>query len=227
MDVQAVLLSPSLNASALYYKTKLTVHNFTLYDLRSHDVKCYVWHEGEAGLSASEFASCVADYLTVHAHEYDTAILYSDGCMYQNRNVVMANTLLSIFKRHGKVIQQKFLEHGNTQMEVDSAHLLIERKTKIVNIYVPADHVNIMKTARNPPYDVKYLGHNFFKDYSDIGLYTVKYLGDNFFKDYSDIGLYKSLIPGSKVGDLKVTDLRCLKYLPNGDIMYKVNVEWS
>ena len=210
MDVQAVLLSPSLNASALYYKTKLTVHNFTMYDLRSHDVKCYVWHEGEAGLSASEFASCVADYLTVHAHEYDTAILYSDGCTYQNRNVVMANTLLSLSKRHGKVIQQKFLERGHTQMEVDSAHSLIERKTKNVNIYVPADYVNIMKTARNPPYDVKYLEHNFFKDYSDIGP-------------------YKSLRPGSKVGDPKVTDLRCLKYLPNGDIMYKVNYqdEWQ
>ena len=94
-------------------------------------------------------------------------------------------------------------------MEVDSAHSLIERKTKNVKTYnVPADYVNIMKTARNPPYDVTYLGHNFFKDYSDIGP-------------------YESLIPRSKVGDLKVTDLRCLKYLPNSDIMYKVNVEWS
>ena len=114
MDVQAVLLSPSLNASALYYKTKLTVHNFTLYDLRSQNVKCYVWHEGEAGLSASEFASCVADYMTVHAHKYDTTISYGDGFTYQNRNVVMANTLLSHSKRHGKVIQQKFLERGHT-----------------------------------------------------------------------------------------------------------------
>lgn len=33
MDLQRVLLSPSLQASALYYKTKLTVHNFTVYDL--------------------------------------------------------------------------------------------------------------------------------------------------------------------------------------------------
>ena len=34
MDLQAVLLSPCLKASALYYKTKLAVHNFTVYDLK-------------------------------------------------------------------------------------------------------------------------------------------------------------------------------------------------
>ena len=42
MDVQAVLLSPSLKASALYYKTKLAVHNFTIFNLANSHVTCYV-----------------------------------------------------------------------------------------------------------------------------------------------------------------------------------------
>lgn len=32
MDVQRVLLVPSMTASSLYYKTKLVTHNFTLLD---------------------------------------------------------------------------------------------------------------------------------------------------------------------------------------------------
>ena len=37
MDLQAVLLSPKLNTSALYYQTKLAVHNFTMFDLATAD----------------------------------------------------------------------------------------------------------------------------------------------------------------------------------------------
>jgi len=33
MDLEAVMLRPLLKASALYYKTKLAVHNFTVFSL--------------------------------------------------------------------------------------------------------------------------------------------------------------------------------------------------
>lgn len=39
MDLQAVLLAPTLQASALYYKQKLAVHNFVIYDLATHDTQ--------------------------------------------------------------------------------------------------------------------------------------------------------------------------------------------
>lgn len=87
MDLQAVLLAPRLLASALYYKTKLCVRNFTLYDVVTRDVTCYVWHEGEGGVTTNEFASCVVDYLNEHL-QYDTFVIYSDGCTYRNRNAV-------------------------------------------------------------------------------------------------------------------------------------------
>lgn len=53
MDLQGLLLCPKLQASALYYKAKLRVHNFTIFDMISHDATNYLWHEDEAGLSAS------------------------------------------------------------------------------------------------------------------------------------------------------------------------------
>jgi len=34
MDLQSVLLCPKSNVSSLYYKTKLIVHNFTIYDIK-------------------------------------------------------------------------------------------------------------------------------------------------------------------------------------------------
>ena len=59
MDLHGLLLCPKIQASSLYFKTKLCVHNFTMYDMTSHDASNYLWHEGEAGLSANEFASCI------------------------------------------------------------------------------------------------------------------------------------------------------------------------
>ena len=81
VDVEAVLL---------YYKTKLACHNYTVYDLSSHRVTCYFWHEGEAGLDADTFASCLVDYLANDARCQSASqiIVYSDGCTSQNRNAV-------------------------------------------------------------------------------------------------------------------------------------------
>ncbi|GFO15474.1 formation of crista junctions protein 1 [Plakobranchus ocellatus] len=81
VDVQRVLLAPSLKASALYYKTKLQLHNYTIHvlDMGSIDVERFLWNEAEGGLNATEFASCLVSYLKEHAYTFDTAIVYSDG----------------------------------------------------------------------------------------------------------------------------------------------------
>ena len=113
MDLQAVLLSPRLMASALYYKTKLCVHNFTMYNLVTRDVTCYVWHEGEGGLTANEFASCILDYMSDHPH-YDKYVLYSDSCTYQNRNAILSNALNDFARQTGKTVEQTRAPGGLT-----------------------------------------------------------------------------------------------------------------
>ena len=129
MDLQSVLLCPRLNASALYYKTKLCVHNFTVYDLLGKHCVCYVWNECEGGLTGNEFASCVVDFLTsdLSSNEY---VVYSYGCGYQNRNATLASALSYFSEKFGKTITQNILEKGHTQMEVGSVHSTIERKLK-------------------------------------------------------------------------------------------------
>jgi len=205
MDVQAVQLVPYLKASALYFKQKLACHNFTLYNLANNEVICYVWHEGEAELNANVYTSCIIHFLEheIDIHQGDP-ILYSDGCASQNRNVTLSNALRCMAMEKGITITQKYLEKGHTQMECDSAHAVIERRKKNREMYTPAHYVQVIREARiQKPYKVHYIDHNFCKNYSDL-----KYLS--------------SIRPGIGAGAPQVVDIRCLQYLPSGNVQYKL-----
>lgn len=182
---------------------KLMVHNFTIYELKTNDGFCFIWHEGSGGVTSNEYTSIITNFLREHVvedlTEGQTIILYSDGCTSQNRNNTLPNALLTLSAEHKITIEQKYLEKGHTQMEADSIHSLIQRKLKNATINVPAEYIKICQNARrNPsPYKVEYLGHEFFKDFSKLKRLS-------------------SIHPGFKVGDPVVTDLRCLKYNQDG-----------
>jgi hypothetical protein len=63
MDVQAMKLCPNLAVSTAYYKTKLQVLNFTIYNLKTHHSKNFLWNETEGELCSSVFATCVVKHL--------------------------------------------------------------------------------------------------------------------------------------------------------------------
>lgn len=207
MDLQSVLLCPKLNASALYYRTKLTCHNFTVMDLTSKNVQCYFWSENQGDLSSNSFASCVVNYIESVIRDCPLVkqfIIYSDGCPYQNRNCVLSNALCHICKKFQVSITQKYLEKGHTQMEVDSVHSVVERKLKHKNIYVPQNYVEAIREASSVrPYQVHYVDHTFFHKYSDLTYYA-------------------TIRPGTKVGDPVVSDIRVIHYNTDGDITVKL-----
>ena len=212
MDLQAVLLCPRLKASSLYYKTKLCVHNFTIFHLSSRETVNYVWHEGQGGLSASEFTSIIVDFLDGKiAAGQKQIILYSDGCTYQNRNSILSNALLHVAKSKGVTIVQKYLERGHTQMECDSVHSKVEHQLINRDIFIPGDYVATIQRARMSPKP-----------------YKTKYVDHDFFKDYTELNYYKSIRPGFRAGDPVVTDIRCLRYNADG-IFFKLQYsdEWS
>lgn len=97
-------------------------------------------------------------------------------------------------------------------MEADSMHSTIERRLKNKHINVPADYVTVCREARKSPkpYSVEYLEHGFFKCFD----------GHHF---------YSSIRPGRGVGDPRVTDVKAYRYLPNGNIQYKLKFsnEWT
>lgn len=210
VDLQSLLLCPKSNASALYYRRKLSVHNLCFYDLKTHDGFCYLWNESEGELTANEFASIMYHFIESQLPLRNNAkkiVIYSDGCNYQNRSSILSNALLHISVKYDVVIESKYLEKGHTQMECDSMHSVIERHLKQREINVPADYVEVCRNARKSPRP-----------------YKVIYLDHSFFKNYSTPMMFKSIRPGLRKGDNKVTDIRCLKY-SGGKIYYKVNFD--
>ena len=206
MDLQSLLICPKLKASSLYYKMKLSCHNYTIFDLSNQKVMNYFWHESEGELTANCFASCVIDYLnSINTNVVKEVIIYSDGCTYQNRNATLSNAILHFCVKSGLRIEQKYLERGHTQMECDSVHSCVERKIKKKPIYIPQNYVDFIKEARlGTPYEIQYIDHTFFKDFSGLNYYP-------------------SIRPGSGPGSAVVTDVRILKYLPEGTLQFKVH----
>lgn len=89
-------------------------------------------------------------------------MIWSDGSCYQNRNIKLVNAFREVAKEYKVVIKQKYLNVGHTQMEVDSIHSTIERKLdRRREVYVPADYLQIVKSARETPSPFKTVSLSF------------------------------------------------------------------
>nr|CAI5821888.1 unnamed protein product [Callosobruchus analis] len=206
-DLQAVLQCPKGDVSTFYYTCKLNVFNLTVYEIKTHTAKCFMWDESEANRGVCEIVSCILSCKVKFCKDDLPVILWSDGCAYQNRNSTLSNALLHHAKKHNKTITQNYLEPGHTQMECDSVHSLIERKLKNKKILITYDYVRITREARQKPlpFEARYMTHDMFKKYDD-----------------KDLIIYQSIRPGRSVIDPTVNNLRVLHYSPNSRIGYKL-----
>ncbi|CAG9765947.1 unnamed protein product [Ceutorhynchus assimilis] len=146
MDMQAVLLSPKSNTSALYFKMNLMVHNFTIFDMKLNKGYCFVWLEASGGVSPDNYSSIICSFIIDNVlvlKPNQNIILYSDGCAAQIRNVTLSNALLNSSIQYKITIEQKYLERGHAHMKAAHMHSLIERKLQNTNIDVPADYVSV------------------------------------------------------------------------------------
>ncbi|CAH1379272.1 unnamed protein product, partial [Tenebrio molitor] len=78
-DLQAVPPLPNGNVSTFYYKSKLNVYNFTIFNISEKNGFCYMWHEGEAKRGANEIATCIFKYIEKYCVGKEI-IFYSDNC---------------------------------------------------------------------------------------------------------------------------------------------------
>lgn len=128
IDVQSVMLAPYLNASAIYYKTKLSVHNYSIFNMITKDVTCYLWHEED--LEANIFTTLLTNFLEaylINNPRTKELIIFTDGCSFQNKKCTLANGLFHCARKKKKKTL-KYLVKGHAQMEVDSAYSVFERK---------------------------------------------------------------------------------------------------
>jgi len=62
-DFQKIHIVPQGKTSIYYYKRKLNILNFTLFDMAKKIGTCYMWHESIAKRGSNEVASCIYDYI--------------------------------------------------------------------------------------------------------------------------------------------------------------------
>jgi len=133
MDLQSALTTPCGNVSALYYAHKLSVYNFTIYNQASGQGYCMLWNETQGRRGSNEIGSLLYLYLKEHVPaDVKHVIVTSDSTVAQNRNQYITSLLLVavLCLPNIETIEQKFLEPGHTEMEVDSMHSAIDFQRK-------------------------------------------------------------------------------------------------
>src|SRR6218665_14086 len=93
-DLEAVLPSPKLAASDVYYKRKLSTYNLTVYSLATHECTCYMLHEGTAGRGSSDIASCMLKFIQKQPNTTKKLVLFSGTCGGQNRNQFFSTMII-------------------------------------------------------------------------------------------------------------------------------------
>jgi len=169
-DLQAVLPSPKLSASSVYYKRKLSAYNLTAFSLADRACTCYMWHEGTAGRGSSDIASCMLKFLEDQPETTKKVVLFSDTCGGQNRNKFFCTMVLYALHNSANITQvdHLYMESGHSQMECDSVHACIEREIRKQNINAPMDYYAAVEHARKPPYNVLRMDTDDFKDFSGL-----------------------------------------------------------
>ena len=213
-DLQKVLQTPQSEVGEFYYKSKISVYNFTVYDLGTHEGFCYVWTELTAKRGPNEISSCLLKFLKVQAEKkIKRVILYSDNCGGQNRNRFIFAMFSYASQKFGIEIVHRFLEKGHTQNEGDTMHAVIENARKrLSSIYTPDQWVSLIRMAKvtGKPYIVTEMNQNSFFSFSNI----VKY--QNWKKSTTGKKVYISQIKETRYLPQKMEEV-LFKYEHEGD----------
>jgi hypothetical protein len=171
-DLQKVLTITITKESAVFYKRRLSVYYFTVYNIETKECLCYTWHEGQSKRGSNEIATCVYMALRELPIGKEKIVLYSDGCSGQNKNSIMPAMLMYFVKQnpHIKEVCLRFFDPYHGQSEGDSVHSAI--RTAIAqagDIFLPSQLATIFSLARRGnPYKVRELESSDFKNFQDL-----------------------------------------------------------
>ena len=166
-DFEQILNSPHGESSSFYYKRKLGVYNFSLYDYKERDVFCFMWPEYEGNRGSLEVGTCIYKYLEQKRSSepnVNEVHFFSDNTAAQNRNRFVAFTLWYARKHLGfQKLMHTFLEVGHTETENDSVHSSIESKSRRITLYTPEQWYSTVRSCRmSKPYKVIEMSHEDF-----------------------------------------------------------------
>jgi len=171
-DLQAVLCTPRAGDAQIFYRRKLAVYNFTIFDGASHQGYNYIWDETEGGRGANEIGSALLDYLKSLPPEVNHVASFSDTCSGQNRNQFVCAAMIYAVQNFVTLhtIDLKFMESGHSYLEADSMHATIEKATKHLKIYTTREWELAIASARKkkPLFIVKRMFHSEVSDLKNL-----------------------------------------------------------
>ncbi|KAF2886259.1 hypothetical protein ILUMI_19915 [Ignelater luminosus] len=126
-DLETVLYCPLFFAKPIFYKRKLAIYNFTIYEVATKQGHCFLWDETSGKRKANEIATRLSIFID--------NLAASDNCPGQNKNSIVASMLsYCLSKSTLKSVEGKFLE-----VQCDSMHATIKTAFKNVKITLPSD----------------------------------------------------------------------------------------
>ncbi|KAE8737665.1 hypothetical protein FOCC_FOCC016869 [Frankliniella occidentalis] len=173
-DLEKVLLCPKGENGDFYYKSKLSVFNFTIFVSGEQKGFCYVWDQTEARKGSAEITSNLWSIIQMKVKAGITEFrIYSDNCSAQNKNQFLFSMYVMASIRFNIKITHRYLEVGHTHMEVDSVHATIESSVKNTDIFVPSQWYAAMRMAKKKPpaYEVKEITQNEIFDFAPLASY--------------------------------------------------------
>lgn len=152
IDLQQTLPCPSIRTGHAYYKRKLWLYNFCIYDLNMDKANMYIWTEDTAHRGSDEIGSCIKKWLEGVLQDGGTfrrLRIYADNCAGQNKNInIVLLALRMIHTRALDRIEIVFMVPGHSYLPCDRAFGHIEKKIRRQqNIYSPEKYVNIIENA--------------------------------------------------------------------------------
>ncbi|KAK3910145.1 putative ATP-dependent RNA helicase DHX34 [Frankliniella fusca] len=156
-DLQKVLYCPKSDLGEYFYKRKVSVFNFTVFDCTVKEGHLFVWDQTIGRRGSDEMTSFLNKFIeSLIAKGIKTIIIYSDSCSGQNKNQFLYTMYYMVAMKYQVNIIHRYLEKGHTQNECDSVHARIEKKIKKEEIFVPSQYYGAMKTAKvkKPAYQV-------------------------------------------------------------------------
>jgi hypothetical protein len=177
-DLQAVLYTPFSGDCQIFYKRKLAVYNFTIYESDTNNGICYVWDETDGKRGSIEISTALLLYLRSLPQTITHVASFCDTCSGQNRNKYMCASLLYATQTipQLQIFDLKYMESGHSYLEADSIHATIENARRHQSIYTTQEWQMLIRTARKKPrpYIVKSVNHHDFMDFKKLSTLFMK-----------------------------------------------------
>lgn len=170
IDYMANLSLPQIPVQDLYYYRQLTVCNFGVHNLSTGSMKCYVYHEGEAGKGPNEVISFINHYINNDiGKEVERLYIFCDNCAGQNKNNAIIRFLMGLVEnKRFKEVQILYPMRGHSFMPCDRDFGLIKRSLiKYERLYTIDQYINLISEASKiaNKFSVVKVDQNYIIDY--------------------------------------------------------------